>query len=93
MLINNMGGLLQAQGKLDQAASLFREAMTKAKASPSVGANHPNTKRFAANHSKCLDALGRHDEAAVVRKEFGLPDPTTAPTTPSATQTQPANPR
>jgi tetratricopeptide (TPR) repeat protein len=94
--IYNMGALLQAQGKLAEAEPLCREAVTRAKANKSLGPKHPNTKRFAENYAKCLDALGRHPDAAEVRKEFGLPEPTTQATTQPATRfhsaTSPATP-
>ncbi|CAN5632702.1 hypothetical protein BH09PLA1_BH09PLA1_06380 [soil metagenome] len=93
--ISNMGFLLQAQGKLSEAEPLIHEALTKAKTNPSLGSKHPYTKRFAANYAKCLDAMGRRDEAAALRKEFGLADPATQPVTqpvtkPAGAATQPS---
>ena len=83
--INNIGYVLQAQGKLDQAEPLYRDALTRANANPNLGPKHPLTRAFGTNHAKCLDALGRHAEAAAVREEFGLPDPTTRSATQPAT--------
>jgi hypothetical protein len=90
--MSKMASLLVKQGKQEQAERLFREAVLRAKSSPSLGSKHPTTKQLAANHANCLDALGRLEEAAALRKEFDLPAPTTVPTTAPMTQpaTQPA---
>jgi hypothetical protein len=88
--MSNMGQLLQAQGKLAEAALLYREALTKAEAK--LGLKHPLTKLVAENHVRCLDALARHDEATAVRKQFGLSNPATRPTTATATRPAASNP-
>jgi eukaryotic-like serine/threonine-protein kinase len=84
--IGNMAYLLLLQGKLDAAEPFYREALTRAKASAGLGPKHPSTKRYAANYATCLDKLNRYDEATALRKEFGLPDPATAPATQAVTR-------
>jgi hypothetical protein len=64
-------------GRSAEAEPLAREAVARTVANESLGPGHPRTSRCAATHANCLDALGRHDEAAAVRQEFGLPAPTT----------------
>jgi len=78
----NLARLLTDAGRPGDAEPLARQAVAKATTSPSLGPRHAQTKTFAAAHAKCLDALGRQDEAAALRKEFGVPEPTTR----SATQ-------
>jgi len=79
--MGNLASVLQAQGKLAEAEPLFREATTKAAAHPSLGPNHPQTKRLAAKYASCLDAMGRREEAAATRNQFGVANATTRPTT------------
>jgi serine/threonine protein kinase/Tfp pilus assembly protein PilF len=77
--IRNLASVLQAQDKFAKAEPLWREASTKAAANPRLGPSHRQTKQFAESHAACLDALGRNDESAAVRKEFDLMDPATQP--------------
>jgi serine/threonine protein kinase len=81
--LNNYAVVLASLGRVAEAEPLFREALARFRRL--LGDDHPNTKRLAAKHVSCLTALGRHAEAAAVRKEFGLPEPTTAPATRSTT--------
>ena len=84
--LNNLGHLLSAQGKHAEAEEFYREAATRAMASASLGPGHPYTAGFGSNHIKCLNTLGRHNEAAAVRRKFGLADPPTRAATAPASQ-------
>ena len=66
-------------GRPVEAEPLARRAVAQATHNTSLGHNHTRTKSFAMTHADTLDALGRHDEAAAVRADFSLSDPTTAP--------------
>lgn len=66
---------------VERRAPLFRDAVAKAVNNPNVGDRHQAAMLYAANHAKCLDSLGRHDEAAELRKQFGLPEAATRPAT------------
>jgi hypothetical protein len=88
MALNDYRFVLESLGRFTQAEPLARQAVAWATANPSLGPQHPQTKGFAAAHARCLDALGRRDEAAAVRKEFGLPDPATRASTQPATGPQ-----
>ncbi len=59
--INNMGFLLQAQGKLDQAEPYHREALEKSRRV--LGEEHPETLIFINNMGLLLQAQGRLDQA------------------------------
>ena len=78
-LLHNYASVIRVQGRASEAEPLARQAVTKAATHSGLGREHPSTKRFAATHAKCLDALGRHSEATAVRTEFGLPEPATSP--------------
>ena len=90
--INDYAYALSALGKHAEAEPLAREGVARAKANPVFGPAHARTKAYATSHAKILDALGRKDEAAAVRKEFGLPDPATQPTTRAGSQPTTARP-
>ncbi|MBX3323126.1 MAG: tetratricopeptide repeat protein, partial [Phycisphaeraceae bacterium] len=76
IFIHNMGALLRAQGKLDQAEPLFREAMENSRRM--LGEEHPNTLTFISNMGLLLRQQGRHQDAIdmlvpaepAVRKQF-----------------------
>lgn len=55
-----------------EADPLLRRALDSAVSDPSLGADHPYTLLFARAYARCLDRLGRGDEAASVRDYFGL---------------------
>jgi serine/threonine protein kinase/Tfp pilus assembly protein PilF len=78
---NNLATLLLAQNQPDQAAPLLCEALTAAANSPRLGRTHPKTTQFAANYARCLDAMGRHEEATTTRNQFNVPEPATKATT------------
>jgi serine/threonine protein kinase/tetratricopeptide (TPR) repeat protein len=78
---------LLGQGRASEAEPIARQAVAKAAANSSLGPKHERTKSFAQTHAECLEALGRHADAAAVRKEFGLSEPTTRAV---AQPTQPA---
>ena len=59
--------LLQDQGKLDEAAPLFREALDARRAT--LGDRHPDTLTSINNMASLLQAQGKLDEAAVLRRE------------------------
>jgi non-specific serine/threonine protein kinase/serine/threonine-protein kinase len=73
--------VLRDLGRYAEAEVVARQTVASAVASPSFGAKHPRTKSFAGIHAKCLDLLARNAEAAAVRHEFALPEPTTRPVT------------
>jgi serine/threonine protein kinase/Tfp pilus assembly protein PilF len=75
----NLAGLLYAQGKFTEAETLYREALEIRKTK--FGARGKPTTQTAAGLAKVLDETKRSDEAAAVRKEFGLREPTTKPAT------------
>lgn len=79
--MRNYAQLLISLGRAIEAEPLARQAVAKATASASLGHTHPVTEQSAATHANALDALGRHPEAVAVRKQFGLPEPTTQRTT------------
>jgi serine/threonine protein kinase/Tfp pilus assembly protein PilF len=81
--LGNYARVLQRLGRFAEAEPLLRDAVKLAAANPNLGPNHPRTKSFAAFLVDCLDALGRRDEAAALRNEFGLPDQATTPSTQS----------
>jgi non-specific serine/threonine protein kinase/serine/threonine-protein kinase len=83
--LSNYTGLLQSLGRLTEAELLARQCVASAKDNSSIGPNHPRTRAFATNHARILDALGRHEDAAGVRKEFGLPEPAARASTRPAT--------
>ena len=71
---------------LRRSGGARREAITKAAVNPSLGPKHPLTKATPRTTPNVSTRLGRHAEAVTVRKEFGLPEPTTRPATQSATK-------
>jgi serine/threonine protein kinase len=75
--LNNYAMVLRALGRTADAEPLVRRAVKAATTNPSLGPKHRDTRQFATSHAKILDELGRHAEAATVRTEFGLPEPTT----------------
>jgi serine/threonine protein kinase len=85
--MNDCAVVLRSVGRLAEAEAHARQAVDKATASASLGPKHPLTRASAGTLATCLNALGRHTEAAAVRKEFGLPEPTGASTRPSTQPT------
>jgi serine/threonine protein kinase len=80
--LDNLASFELARGNLREAEALSREALSLARANPPLSdpaprPTHTQSTTCARTHASCLDALGRHDEAAAVRKEFGLPESTT----------------
>jgi len=69
--LNNLGVLLQAQGKLDEAEPYLREAMEKCRRV--LGPDHPNTRISTINTATLLEAQGKHAEA--VRLLVPIEDP------------------
>ena len=65
--INNLGSLLQDQGKLDEAGALLREALEAMRAT--LGDRHPNTLVSINNLGTLLQAQGKLDEAGVLYRE------------------------
>ena len=61
MSINNLGSLLEAQGKLDEAEPLYREALAGRRAA--LGDTHPSTLGSINNLGLLLQAQGKRDEA------------------------------
>ncbi|MFO0859473.1 MAG: tetratricopeptide repeat protein [Phycisphaerales bacterium] len=59
--INNMGFLLEAQGKLDQAEPYYREALEKRRRV--LGEEHPSTLTSISNMGALLRAQGKLDQA------------------------------
>jgi non-specific serine/threonine protein kinase/serine/threonine-protein kinase len=82
--LSNCGAALEKLGRMPEAEAKYREALAKAMANPNLGPQHPDTRLYATNHAKSLDALGRHDEAAAVRTQFSIPS-----TAPATTQLRP----
>ena len=66
-LQNQLGRLLQAQGKLDEAGVLLREALEARRAT--LGDRHPNTLVSINNLGLLLKAQGKLDEAGVLYRE------------------------
>jgi serine/threonine protein kinase/tetratricopeptide (TPR) repeat protein len=79
--LNDYAVVLLDLGRMSEAEPLIRQALAKAKTNPSLGTKHPRTKNVARNYANALDTLDRGAEAASIRKEFGLPDPSTGPAT------------
>jgi non-specific serine/threonine protein kinase/serine/threonine-protein kinase len=79
--LSNYAAVLCTLGRFADAEPFAREAVTKAQVNPSLGPQHPQTRNCAAWHARSLDALGRHDEAAAVRNQFGLRRPATRAST------------
>ena len=73
--MNNYAIVLRAMRRYTEAEALTRDAVAKALSNPGLGPKHPYTRLFVENHAKCLVNLGRSDEAAALRREFGLPNP------------------
>lgn len=71
---------------------MSREAVDRAIEHPALGPEHPNTRANSRIHARILDALGQTDEAAEVRKRFGIPEPAAAPAAPPAEPATPVNP-
>ena len=65
--INNLGMLLKAQGKLDEAGVLYREALEASRAT--LGDRHPSTLSSINNLGMLLQAQGELDEAGVLLRE------------------------
>ncbi|MBM4107585.1 MAG: tetratricopeptide repeat protein [Phycisphaerae bacterium] len=65
--INNMGFLLQAQGKLDQAGPYYREALEKRRRV--LGEEHPDTLGSINNMGFLLQAQGKLDQAGPYYRE------------------------
>jgi tetratricopeptide (TPR) repeat protein len=74
--MSNLGLVLQGREKFDEAESLFRQALKTGRAS--LGDKHATTQSFAVRLADLLNARGRPDEAAALRREFDLPNPATA---------------
>jgi serine/threonine protein kinase len=83
--LSNYAATLCSLARFAEAEPFARQSVTRAQANPSLGPQHPRTRMSAGWHAKSLDALGRHDEAAAVRKQFGLRAPATRPSTQSLT--------
>ena len=66
-LQNQLGGLLLAQGKLDEAGVLLREAIEAKRAT--LGDRHPSTLASMNNLGRLLQAQGKLDEAGVLLRE------------------------
>ncbi|KAL1515349.1 hypothetical protein AB1Y20_001979 [Prymnesium parvum] len=66
-LINNLGGLLQAQGRLDEAGALYREALEAKR--ETLGNCHLDTLMSINNLGMLLKAQGRLDEAGALYRE------------------------
>lgn len=68
--------------KLNRAAegeAVAREALRRTLASPSMGPKHEDTIYCADVLAQCLDAQNRRDEAAAIRSQYGVSDPSTQP--------------
>ena len=65
--INNLGLLLQAQGKLEEAAPLYREALQAKR--ETLGDKHPSTLISVFNLSQLLERQGEEDEAKRLCRE------------------------
>ena len=83
--LSNDAEALIALGRANDAEPLARRAVAKAAASSSLGRGHMVTRLCAVTHAKALDALGRRADAAAVRREFSIPDPSTQPASQPAT--------
>ena len=68
--VNNLGSLLKAQGKLDEAEPLYRRALQARE--ETLGQMHPRTKKSALGLYNLLAKTGRHDEAAQPRARHGV---------------------
>lgn len=73
--INNYAVALGQLDRQGDAEPLFREIVATAKTNSGLGPNDRDTKAFAENYAKCLEALGRGDEARDLRKLYGLEAP------------------
>ena len=69
--LNNLGILLQDQGKMAEAEPYLREAMEKCRRV--LGPDHPNTRISTINTATLLEAQGKHAEA--VRLLVPIEDP------------------
>lgn len=79
--MNNYAVVVRNLGRAAEAEPLAARAVATAAAHPSLGPAHRDTRSFAASHAKILDELGRPAEAAAVRRQFGLLEPGTRPST------------
>jgi tetratricopeptide (TPR) repeat protein len=68
--LNNLGHLMQAQGDFAGARPYYQRALDIFE--KSLGTGHPSTQTVAENMSGLLDQLKMRDEAAALRKKFGL---------------------
>jgi tetratricopeptide (TPR) repeat protein len=66
-LLMSVARLLKAQGKLDEAAPLYREALEARRAT--LGDRHPSTLVSIGNMASLLQAQGKLDEAAPLSRE------------------------
>ena len=67
LLLMNVARLLQAQGKLDEAEPLYREALEASRAT--LGDRHPDTLVSISNMASLLQDQGKVDEAAPLYRE------------------------
>ena len=72
MSLNNHAAIVHKLGRAAEAAALYKEAMERAAACPSLGPGHPNTKTYAGNYANLLEELGRTAEAGAIRARFGV---------------------
>jgi tetratricopeptide (TPR) repeat protein len=85
--LDNLGRLLQKTGRFAEAEPLLREALSVRR--ETLGRRAPPTTRAAGNLADLLDQMGRRGDAAAMRKEFGLPEPTERPAIGRSTQPAP----
>lgn len=56
----------------DQPGWMMKPAVKTAVDNPSIGPDHPYTKRFATAYARCMDQLGETLEAKKVRDTFEM---------------------
>jgi hypothetical protein len=84
--MNNYAVVLRKLGRLAEAEPLAQQALAAARVHPSLGPKHRDTRSFASTYAKLVEELGRDTEAAAIRREFDLPNPTTSPAARPPTQ-------
>lgn len=64
--------VLQETDRAEQARPMLHQALKSAVESPSIGPDHPYTRRFAKAYARCMDALGHKVDAETIRETFGI---------------------
>ena len=69
--VNNVAGVLENQGKLDEAKAMCERAL--AGFERTLGADHPSTLMTVKNLADLLNEIGAAAAAAALRERYGCP--------------------